>query len=219
MEERYEEIDEEPDPWYRGPIRYVLAAFLLLLMLVWLPAHYIEVNPHPEYIPTVEEVLPEDYEFFSNETFKLESDSDFSRFIDPTDPIIRQVATKIVAQCGGNKICSTEALYLFVRDNMNYVSDPVNFEYVEDPKEVLTVKGCDCESGTLLLASLLESVGIDSELVLIPGHAFLRAYLPDASLFIRKGDWVYLDWTCSTCDFGDVPRKDLMEEHRYVDLR
>lgn len=224
MEEKEEdglmedELQKEPEPWYRGPVKYILAAFLILILVIWIPAYYFDFNPRPKDIPSVSDVAP-NFSFASNETFKLKSQSDFLRFVNPEDPVLRQIAAKVSAQCDGNKVCATEALYLFVRNNINYISDPVDFEYVEDPKEVLSVKGADCESGTLLLATLLESVGINAELVFIPGHAFLRVYLPEASGLIRYGDYVYLDWTCSTCDFGEVPQKDLTSRQEYMRLR
>src|SRR3989344_3277143 len=216
MEENPEEpLQEEPEPWYKGPLRYVLAAFLILLLVIWIPSYYFNFNPRPKNIPSIQDVAPK-LDFASNETFRLKSQSDFARFVNPEDPALRQIAAKVVAQCDGNKVCATEALYLFVRNNINYVADPVDFEYVEDPKEVLSVKGADCESGTMLLATLLESVGINAELVFIPRHAFLRVYLPEASRLIRYGDWVYLDWTCSECDFGEVPQKDLDARQEYM---
>lgn len=207
-----------PDPWYKGPLIIILAVFLILILVLWIPSHYFIVNPRPKQIPSIKEVLPSDFDFKSNGTVALKSQQDFLHFINPEDPIIRPAAAQIVSQCDGNNVCSVEALYLFVRNNINYVSDPVDFEYVEDPKEVLKVKGADCESGTLLLADMVESVGIDAQLVFIPNHAFLRVYLPDASPLIKHDDWVYLDWTCSSCDFGDVPQTDLSSHKEYIDV-
>jgi len=106
--------------------------------------------------------------------------------------------------CEGNQICQAKALYYFVRDNLQYVKDPVNFEYVEDPKTCLAVKTGDCESGTILLASLLGSIGINSEVVVIPRHALLKIKLDDASNRYKINNYIYLDWTCSNCRFGEV---------------
>ena len=105
----------------------------------------------------------------------------------------------------------------FVRDNIEYVSDPVAKEYIESPVELLQTRGGDCESGTLLLAALEESIGIDSEIVLIPGHAYLRIKLPSAlNKYKLDGDWVYLDWTCNNCDFGEIPYKNVGRESSYL---
>ena len=101
--------EEEPEPWYRGPIKYVLAAFIILLLVIWIPSHYFNFNPRPKDIPSILDVAP-NLDFASNETFRLKSQSDFARFVNPEDPALRQIAAKVVAQCDGNKVCATEAL-------------------------------------------------------------------------------------------------------------
>jgi len=107
-----------------------------------------------------------------------------------------------------------------VRNNINYVKDPVDFEYVEDPKEVLDTQGADCESGTLLIAAMLKSIGISTELVLIPGHAFLRIYWPDArnKYHILGDDYIYLDWTCSTCEFGEITASSVQAHKTFLEV-
>ena len=146
---------------------------------------------------------------YNTSKVSLQSRIDYFDFVNPTDPVLRRVAAKTVtiSGCESNKACQAKALYYFVRDNIDYVSDPVDFNYVEDPKEVLYTAAADCESGTLLLATLLESIGIDVELVFVPGHALLRADIPKVSKKYEKEGWVYMDWTCSNCDFGKTPRE------------
>jgi len=201
MEEKEikEEIIEEEPAW-KGPLKMILAVFLLLIIIFWtLSAYLVKLDPEPKYIPTIEEVIPSDLKSV-NKTY-----SNFNDAIKPNDIMIKQTADRVVSlACEGNQICQAKALYYFVRDNLQYVKDPVNFEYVEDPKTCLAVKTGDCESGTILLASLLGSIGINSEVVVIPRHALLKIKLDDASNRYKINNYIYLDWTCSNCRFGEV---------------
>ena len=207
-----EEIIEEKEPWYRGPVKYIIMLFLILLMVLWVfPSYSVKLDPEPKRIVTINEVLPASF-VVENKNF-----SDFRNFIEPNDPIIKQIATKIATlSCDSGIVCHAKAVYYFVRDNIEYVADPVDFEYVEDPTEVLSSAGGDCESGTLLLASLMEAIGVDAELVFIPNHAFLRIKLDDALKKYKTGEWIYLDWTCKNCDFGEIPLSDKNKEMRFL---
>jgi len=210
-EEETEQIEKEP--WYKGPIKYIIMLFLLLIIILWyFPKESIKLDPEPEIIPTIEEVLPQNFRL-ENQTITIKTKNDLYSYIKPNDPIIKQIANKIATlSCDGNQICQTKAIYYFVRNNIEYVADPLLLEYIEDPKEVLTTKAADCESGTILLASLLGAIGIDYELFFIPNHVFLRIKLNKALKRYKIDDWIYLDWTCKTCAFGDLP----LEDKRYI---
>lgn len=209
MVEETQTEDIEKDPWYKGPIKYIIMLFLLLIIVLWyFPIESIKLDPQPTRIPTIAEVLPSDFKL-ENETIKISNQNDFYSYIKPNDPIIKQIATKIsTISCDGNQVCQAKAIYYFVRNNIEYVADPLGFEYVEDPKEVLYTKGGDCESGTLLLASLLGAIGIDYELVFIPAHVFLKIRLDKALKRYKINNYVYLDWTCKNCNFGELPLED-----------
>jgi len=210
---------EEKEPWYKGPIKYILGIFLLLLIvLMVLPYYTVKLDPEPKKIPAVEEVLLTDV-VLSNKSFTLKTRQDFIEFLDPTEPVIKQAANKIVSVgCERSRVCNAKAIYYFVRDNIQYVNDPVNFEYIEEPREVLVTKAADCESGTMLMASLMESIGIDSELVFIPGHAFLRIKLDDALKRYKQDGYVYLDWTCKICSFGEIPYQNVDAHKEFLDV-
>ena len=61
MEEKHEEFIE-PEPWWRGPLKWIMAMFLLLLMVLWLiPSYSVKIDPEPNYIPTIDEVVPSDF--------------------------------------------------------------------------------------------------------------------------------------------------------------
>lgn len=216
-----EEIPEKlpEDPWYKGPIKYIIMIFLILLLVMWFfPAYSVKIDPEPSKIVSLSELPLEDIQLNETQKYNLKNKNDLTAFINSNDPKIKQIATRIAAiSCDGSKICHAKALYYFVRDNIKYVSDPVNFEYVEDPKEVLVNGGGDCESGTILLASLMQADGISSQIVLIPNHAFLRIKLDNALRRYKAEDgYIYLDWTCSDCEFGELPLSDKVDNIEVV---
>jgi hypothetical protein len=216
-----EEHEEFKDPWYKGPIKIIGGLFLILIIITMvIPFYGVKQNPEPNYVPSLEEVFYYNYTL-SNKTFVLNSVSDFRTFVDPGNPIIKNTANKIVTiSCKhSNKVCYAKSLYYFIKDNFQYISDPVNFEYVEKTEDFLISGGGDCESGTLALANLMEAVGIRTELILIPGHAFLRINLPESiSSYKSKEDWIYLDWTCKNCNFGEQPYNNIGKNEKYVSL-
>lgn len=217
MENNKEEI-QEPDR--KSPKIYILSVFLIMLLILMIfPQYAVKLDPRPERIPLVEEVF-----FFedniSRETKTLKTRNDFQNFVTPESPIVKTTANKIVSEvCDNNRVCHAKTIYYFVRDNFEYIRDPVNFEYVELPQDFIVSGGGDCESGTLLMANLMESVGIDSQLVFIPQHAFLRINLPEANSKYKKDfSWVYLDWTCSDCEFGTIPRTSIDAYKTYLEV-
>ena len=205
MEELQEEIIEEDEPWWKGPIKYILTIFLLLIIVTWTFALYGgKINPEPARIPAINEVLP--YVELMDSTIKVSNRNDYYKLINPSDPIIKQTADRIAAlACDGNRICQAKSVYYFVRDNYDYVSDPVREEYVKDSKEFLSVGSGDCEDGTIALANLLEAIGVSTEFVFISSHVLLRIRLPEASKRYKINGYVYLDWTCKSCKFGELP--------------
>lgn len=216
-EEKAEEIDEYGERWYSGPIKVILGVFIILLLIMMVvPFYSIRMDPEPKRVLSISELDVDDL-IVSNETYSL---YDLRGVVDSGDVQIKHMANKIAsAGCESGRVCQAKALYYFIRDNVKYISDPTGVEYVEDPKEVMKSGGGDCESGSILLASLMEAIGIRSQLVLISGHAYARILLPEAISGDKiEDDWVYLDWTCGNCDFGEVPWQNLRMEARYMEI-
>jgi len=189
--------------------------FLILLIVVWIFAPYIvKVDPEPHYIPTINEVV------ISNLTIEsinhaIDSRQDFLRFINPNDPEIKDVAVRIASMsCNSEKVCQAKAIYYFVRDNFNYVSDP-NLEYVESPKEVLVTGGSDCDGLAVLLATLELAIGVDARLVFVPEHVYVELKLDKGPGKYRE--WFPVDATCNSCKFGEAPAT--VAEKQYLHLQ
>jgi transglutaminase-like putative cysteine protease len=108
-------------------------------------------------------------------------------------------------------------LFYFVRDNFEYVSDPTAYEYVKTAKESLISGGGDCDDASVLLANLLDAIGIRSRFVFVPGHVYLQANMPDVlNKYKVEGDMVNLDATCSYCEFGEMSWKNADKEKSYL---
>ena len=161
-EEGIEEEIEEQEPWYKGPIKYIMMVFLLLLIVMWyFPKESIKLDPEPSVVPSIEEVLPDGFSV-GNKT----GGKDYDVF-ELNDPVLKQIGSKIAAlSCDGNKICQAKAIYYFVRDNIEYVSDPFKFEYIESPYEVLYTGSADCDGHAVLLSALEGSIGLNLSLIM-----------------------------------------------------
>ena len=94
--------------------------------------------------------------------------ADVESVVDPEE--VRDFAVFIVSNSGKDPVTS---LYNYVRMNIMCVGDPGN-EYLASPCETIILGGGDCEDHAILLASLLEAVGVDSKILWVPGeHAFV----------------------------------------------
>lgn len=204
---------EEPRGW--GPLKYILMVFLLfIVVLMAVPYYSIKLNPEPEYIPAIEEVVPGVFEINITEIDR----TNYLDLIQPNDPVVKYTADRIVSlsNCGANKICQAKAVFYFIRDNFDYVSDPLKFEYIKSARESLYFKNGDCDDAAVLAANLIQSIGINTRFVFVPNHVYIQAYLPDAPRTMQKGGWVSLDLTCKSCKFGEVAYKYTDSEKRYL---
>ncbi|MBI9101016.1 MAG: hypothetical protein JEY99_01275 [Spirochaetales bacterium] len=102
---------------------------------------------------------------------------------------------------------------------MNYVIDPQSsfveasqdalfLDYLQFPSQSLIYRAGDCDDLSILFAALLESVGIETAFITVPGHIFMAFSLglspneavkeftnTDDFIFIEDGTWVPLETT------------------------
>ncbi|MBT5021456.1 transglutaminase domain-containing protein [Candidatus Woesearchaeota archaeon] len=181
-------------------------AILIILMIV--PYYGIKLNPEPTTIPSLEDVLPSNINlknYLTNENITA-NQKDIFKQVSPNNPLIKQISSKVASKScpSGNKICQSKAIFYFVRDNINYISDPPN-EYFEHPLEVIYTGGSDCDGMAILLASMQKSIGIDAGFVFVPGHVFTQVYIRDAPhKYTDDAGWINLDATCKQCGFGEL---------------
>lgn len=187
----------------KTPLIYIIIPFLILLMILMIIPYYsIKLNPEPKNIPGAE-IIPENIEIINLGNISYRN---YDNYLTPNDPIIKQLADKIVtSSCKANKICYAKALYYYVRDNFNYVSDPLAYEYVKTPRESLTTFSGDCDDGAVLISNLERAIGINTKFVFIPKHVYIQIFLPEAPRKYSKDGWIPLDVTCKYCGFGELP--------------
>lgn len=139
-----------------------------------------------------------------------------SSWVTPSQPIIREFASK---STGGLATYSSSlqqllaARWLF--ENMRaygvkYTTDAhVSGDYVQFPIETLKNKGGDCEDNAILFASLLESVGIESIVILVPGHAY-------AGFINKEGEKVLVETTSPNFNYfsDDGSEKEIIYPSR-----
>ena len=93
--------------------------------------------------------------------------------IDYRNDQINMLAVQKVARLGDDELRKTIALLDFVSNDIYYVSDPNDgLEYAKDPNATLFTGAGDCEDQTLLLCSLLESVGVKTMIAFTDDHVF-----------------------------------------------
>jgi len=81
---------------------------------------------------------------------------------------------------------------------------------------MFSVKGDDCDGHAVLLANLLQAVGLNTRFVFVPNHVLLQVWLPDAAKRYKvSDDWIYLDPTCQSCSFGELPQQYVDSEKRF----
>jgi hypothetical protein len=134
-------------------------------------------------------------------------------FIHPDDPVVKEFAQNIVAQCGeaglppgtseGVKdkwrpLVNTMQIYESIREfGLRYVPDaeiPYNrrnelgIDDVKYPRYFLgsREKSGDCDDMSVLIATLCESVGISTALADVPGHVFV---LVSTGLYAAEGKY------------------------------
>ena len=210
-------FEEEPENNWKGPLKWIAGIFLVLIVITWIVPHYgIKLDPSPGSIPSYDEVVPD---FEAGNVTKVSAYSDINKIMMPNDETVKGVADRIVsASCNGERVCNAKAIFRFVKENMEYVNDPLAYEYIKSPKETLKVRVGDCDDGSTLLANLLQAVGIRTRFVFVPEHVFVQAYMPEALSRYKREEWVSMDVTCESCGFGEESYIYSKSERQYLEV-
>ncbi|MFC1899720.1 hypothetical protein ACFLXP_05275 [Chloroflexota bacterium] len=135
----------------------------------------------------------------------------------PSDDIyIDELATKIGEAAhtqGYNELQTVEFVISFVQ-SLPYTSDLVTTpfdEYPRYPLETLVDKGGDCEDTSILLASLLHSMGYSSVLIMPPEHCAV-GILGGEGIYgtyweHEGGQYYYIETTNTGWSIGELPQE------------
>lgn len=204
------EEDEGPKPsLLKRPAVIILGLIVVLILIAsFIPLYSVKVNPPPD-----REVI-KDFHIASNDKEMLENLNESASStingaiskLSPQDYRSVSVGLSTDACETSSKLCYAKALYYYSQNNIRYINDPAAREYVQLPGETMLSKAGDCDDKSVLLATLLESIGIDADVGITSNHAFVRAKV-DAPFWISRNGYVYLD-PSSSKDFGEVSFRD-----------
>lgn len=154
-------------------------------------------------------------------------------FVTSKDPTVMKFAKNIVSLTkdkGGRAvnrnilaaIAMHESLRLYglsyqVDPNSSYKENVANMlavDYLQYPKQTLEYKAGDCDDLSILYASLLESLGVETAFITIPGHIYMAFSLgvppdtarsqfsqPDDLILTENGAWLPIEVTERQGDF------------------
>jgi len=199
---------------YSPFMRLIAGITIVGLFFLSVGGYFYLMHPEPKVrlsLADVQEFLPSDL----NEPFSSHNPDDIKGVVGDTENVIKQIANKIVVDScrRSDKVCYSKALFYFVRDEIQYVSDSAFYDSLANPLSTLKTGGADCEDVSVLLASLEKSIGNDVRLVFIPGHVYVQIKIPG----YRKS-WLNLEATCEQCGFNEVPTNNLMQKKRFVEI-
>ena len=143
-------------------------------------------------------------------------------------PEVRELAVKLGIKFPAGDFKQARRVYEFVRDEIQYISDPLGIEEIQSPETTLRLSSGDCDDKAVLLASLLLAIGFETCFFVVdvdndgfPDHVYSGVYLPSApeycKPFPRKllsdgknfHDWIPLDPVYEDSDIGVIPIIDL----------
>lgn len=150
--------------------------------------------------------------------------SRISKAIEPTDSLVRSYALSAVdsSNAGSYNIYQICDIYDKLYSDWVYVNDPHGKEYIASASESVRLLRGDCEDYAVLMASLIESIGGTSRIIIAynadgEGHAYAEVYMSDSKDYVQElidemgyrygyltahyhsdadgGYWLNLDWT------------------------
>lgn len=125
--------------------------------------------------------------------------------IDYRDEQINILAIRTVADAQDDELKKTEAILDFVSNHIFYVSDPDDgIEHARNPITTLLAGGGDCEDQTLLLCSMLESVGVTTYIAFTDDHVFALVRFSHDYPDLAVAPYVFVgDAPCYALDAAD----------------
>ncbi len=156
-----------------------------------------------------------------------DDDRKVAAFVTPKDPVVLKYAKRVVAMVNdntGNSLNKNLLLAMRIFEAMQisglvYVIDPSTpyleysktgnaVDFLQFPRHTLEYRAGDCDDLSILFNSLLESIGIKTAFITVPGHIFTAFNLkipqdqasryfshPDQLIFIDGQSWLPVETT------------------------
>jgi transglutaminase-like putative cysteine protease len=123
------------------------------------------------------------------------------------NPEIRFRAEDIVRSCQNKDYnCEANKIFSWIKTNIAFRRDPYRVEMLRSPLITLERKNGDCDDHTILLNSMLQSLGHPSRIVLVATRKLLPQNFNHVFTEVLIGDkWIPLDTTVSQSYFGWLP--------------
>lgn len=132
---------------------------------------------------------------------------------DAEDEEIRKRALRLIADCPNEFECQVGKLFEYAR-SIHFVRDPIDAERIADAATTIDQQAGDCGDKTILLASMLGSIGYVSRLVAVNFYDDLATHGFDHLLLeVQRDDgaWVPLDATPEAAPPGWEPDAPVRE--------
>ena len=210
------ELPVEPiEPKKFSPFYKFVAAFsAAVLFILSIEGYFYLIHPEPKVKLTLADIqtfLPTNLK----EPFTSHNSNELKQVVTESSDTIKQIANRIASDScrKADPVCQSKALFYFVRDQINYVSDPTFHDKLENPLATLKTGGADCEDMAVLVAAMEKAIGNDARIVFIPGHAYAQVKIPD-----YKDQWLNMEATCKTCGFNQIPTDTLLGNKEFVEI-
>ncbi len=89
------------------------------------------------------------------------------------------------------QICRQFSLIRYIKENYKYVRDPNGADYFASPVESMELMAGDCDDYSILMASVLGSIGVKMRIVWAPNHVYPEMFCGDQALFDKYVSAIY----------------------------
>ena len=123
------------------------------------------------------------------------------------DPLIRETAIKITRHCKDkDKKCEVKAIYDWVKQNIRYIGDVTGRDSYHTARRILNLRAGDCDDFTILICSLLASIGYEVGVRII-SESPLKDFHHIYAICNIDGKWIPLDGTEKYLPFGSEVKR------------
>lgn len=110
-------------------------------------------------------------------------------------PAIRNCALSIIyCTPARDQVAECDAIFSYVRDSIRYTRDVLGVETVSTAENTLMSKMGDCDDQTVLLCSLIESIGYPTRFV-VAGYFGAKTYEHVYCQLLINSEWINADPT------------------------